>query len=68
MADLAKGRLRKKLAELATSLDGRVEEHHRFLLTMQLDRMEEVESTIKKLDLRIDEKQVPYQEHYKRLT
>lgn len=68
MADLAKGRLRKKLSELAPALDGRVEEHHRFLLSMQLERMEEVESTIKKLDERIDEKLVPYREHHKRLT
>jgi transposase len=68
MADLAKGRLRKKLAELAPALDGRVEEHHRFLLSMQLERMEELEATIKKLDERIDEKLVPYQAQHKRLT
>lgn len=68
MADLAKGRLRAKLAALAAALDGRVEEHHRFLLGMQLERMEEVEATIKTLDERIDEKLVPYQDHHKRLT
>src|SRR5437016_397880 len=43
MADLAKGTLRKKLDALALALDGRVEEHHRFLLGMQLDRIEHVE-------------------------
>ena len=68
MAELAKGRLRKKLRELAPALDGRAEEHHRFLLSMQLERMEELEATIKKLDERIDEKLVPYQEQHKRLT
>jgi transposase len=68
MADLARGRLRKKLAVLAPALDGRVEEHHRFLLSMQLERMEEVEATIKKLDERIDERLLPYQEQHKRLT
>lgn len=67
MADLAKGRLRKKLAELAPALNGRVEEHHRFLLSMQLDRLEEVEATIKKLDERIDEKLVPYEKQHKLL-
>lgn len=68
MADLAKGRLRKKLAELVPALDGRVEEHHRFLLSMQLERMEELEATIKKLDERIDEKLVPYQKQHKLLV
>jgi len=67
MADLAKGRLRKKLAELAPALDGRVEEHHRFLLSMQLERMEDLEATIKKLDERIDEKLVPYEKQHKLL-
>lgn len=35
---------------------------------MQLERMEEVEATIKKLDERIDEKLVPYHDQHKRLT
>src|SRR5262249_47461194 len=35
LAELARGRLRKKLPELALALDGRVEEHHRFMLKMQ---------------------------------
>jgi transposase len=68
MADLAKGRLRQKLAELAPALEGRVEEHHRFLLTMQLERLEQVEATIEKLDARIDDKLAPYQEQHRRLT
>ncbi len=67
MAELAKGRLRKKVAVLAPALDGRVEEHHRFLLGMQLDRIEHVEATIKVLDARIDEKLVPYHEQHQRL-
>jgi transposase len=67
MADLAKGRLRKKLAELAPALDGRVEEHHRFLLSMQLERMEDLETTIKKLDERIDQQLVPYEKQHKLL-
>ena len=32
MADLAKGQLRRKRADLILALDGRIEEHHRFLL------------------------------------
>lgn len=62
MAELAKGTLRKKMAALAAALEGRVEDHHRFLLGMQLDRLEQVETVITKLDLRIDDKLLPYQQ------
>jgi transposase len=67
MAELAKGRMRKKLLELAAALDGRVEEHHRFLLGMQFERLEQVETTIERLDRRIDEKLEPYREQHTRL-
>jgi transposase len=67
MADLAKGRMRKKLLALTAALEGRVEEHHRFLLEMQLQRLEEVEATLRRLDQRIDEKLMPYGEQHARL-
>ncbi len=67
MADLAKGSMRKKMIQLTAALDGRVEEHHRFLLEMQLERLEQVETTIERLDRRIDEKLVPYREQHVRL-
>lgn len=67
MAELAKGRLRTKLIQLTAALDGRVEEHHRYLLNMQLDRLEQVETDIEGLDRRIDEKLEPYREQHTRL-
>jgi transposase len=60
MAQLAKGQLRKKLPELEQALEGRVEEHHRFLLRMQLQRIELVETDLTALDGRITEKLEPY--------
>jgi transposase len=60
MAALAKGRLRRKHDDLVLALDGRVEEHHRFLLTMQLRRLEAVEQDIDALDRRIAERFEPY--------
>ena len=60
MADLAKGQLRRKRADLVLALEGRVEEHHRFLLGMQLGRLEAAEMDIAALDRRIDEKLEPY--------
>jgi transposase len=41
MAGLAKGKLRQKLAALKAALNGCVQEHHRFLLGLQLDRLEQ---------------------------
>ena len=60
MADLAKGQLRRKRADLILALDGRIEEHHRFLLAMQLRRLEAIEADIAALDLRIGERLEPY--------
>jgi transposase len=60
MADLAKGQLRRKRADLVLALEGRVEEHHRFLLGLQLRRLEAAEVEIAALDARIDKKLEPY--------
>lgn len=60
MAELARGRLRRKRRELALALDGRVEEHHRFVLAMQLRRVEAAEQDIAQIDARVAEKLVPY--------
>lgn len=68
MAQLAKKRLRQKLGELELALEGRVEEHHRFVLEIQLSRLEEVDKHVAKLDERIDSKLAPYREHHVRLA
>ena len=60
MADLAKGQLRRKRSDLILALEGRMEEHHRFLLTTQLRRLETIEQDIAALDLRINERLEPY--------
>ncbi len=60
MADLARGLLRRKRADLILALDGRLEEHHRFLLAMQLRRLEAIEADIATLDQRIGERLEPY--------
>ena len=60
MADLAKGQLRRKRSDLILALEGRMEEHHRFLLATQLRRLEAIEHDIAALDLRIVERLEPY--------
>jgi transposase len=50
----------RKHADLALALDGKIEDYHRFLLTMQLRRLDAAEHDIIALDQRIDEKLEPY--------
>ena len=61
MAELAKGKLRKKIPELEPALEGKVEEHHRFLLRLQLGRLEAAEKDLAVLEQRIQEKLKPYE-------
>jgi transposase len=68
MAQLAKRRMRSKIPELELALEGRVEEHHRFLLEMQLARLKQLDEHLAKLDERIDAKLEPYREQHTRLT
>ncbi len=61
MAELAKGRLRQKIDELGPALEGKLEEHHRFLLRLQLDRLEAAEKDLAVLEHRLQEKLKPYE-------
>ena len=60
MAQLARGKLRKKRAELELALDGSLQPHHNFMLRMQLRRLEEVERDIAEIDALIEAKLEPY--------
>ncbi|MET0487929.1 MAG: IS110 family transposase [Candidatus Rokuibacteriota bacterium] len=67
MAELAQGRLRKKVAELEQALEGRLDEQHRFLLQLQLHRLDHTDSDLATLDARIDEALAPYRDQCQRL-
>lgn len=60
MAELAKGQLRHKIAQLQPALEGKLEQHHRFLLELQLQRVEAAERDLATLQQRIQEKLEPY--------
>jgi transposase len=60
MAELAQKRLRSKIPQLELALEGKLEEHHRFLLKLQVDRLERVESDLAALEHGIQEKLQPY--------
>jgi transposase len=61
MAQLARGRMRRKLQQLERALTGRMEEHHRFVLGVQMRRIETIEADVAELDKRLREKLKPYQ-------
>ncbi len=50
LADLAKGRLRRKQAELTQALSGRVRDHHRQLLALHLNHIDFLDEAIEQLN------------------
>ena len=59
MADLSRKRLRLKIPKLTEALSGKVTEHHRFMLKLLLDQIEQYEAQVAKLDQRIEEVMSP---------
>src|SRR6202158_4472690 len=60
MAELAKGRLRNKIPERGPALEGKLEEPHRFLSRLQLQRLEAAEKDLAVLEQRIRQMLEPY--------
>src|SRR5579859_656964 len=60
LAELAHALLKKKKAQLRKALDGRVADHHRFLLRMQLDRIRAIDQDLANLDAYVEAKMEPY--------
>lgn len=68
IAALAKGKLRKKIPELSKALNGRVSEHHRFLIGMSLRHLDYLAEMMTELDQRIDAAMQPYRPQEELLT
>jgi transposase len=60
LADLAKRRLRSKIPHLRKALTGRFEDHHAFMLSRMLRRIEELESDIEAISERIEAEIDPF--------
>lgn len=67
LAELAEGLLRKKIPDLRLALTGKVRDHHRLILKMQLERLEEIERHIANLEAEIVTRLQPYREQIKNL-
>lgn len=67
LAELARRRLRAKIPALKEALRGRVTAHHRFLLQLHLDHIEQLEALIGRLAQQIEEQLLPFAETVQRL-
>src|SRR5438270_5465254 len=61
LADLCRGRLRDKIPEMQRALEGRMTDHHRWMLRLQREQLEFLEAQIAKLDAKIQEHMSDYQ-------
>lgn len=61
IAEMAKGKLKKKVPLLEKALDGKITGHHRFLLRMHLQNIQYIAKQIELLDAEIQRKMAPFQ-------
>lgn len=62
LAELARGRLRAKLPGLRLALEGRVQPHHRFLLTRSLAHIDFLEESLQQVQQEIEQRLLPFEE------
>lgn len=67
LAELALGRLRKKIPQLREAFTGSISKHTQELIATQMDQMNRLECTIAQVELKIDEKVKPHAEILARL-
>ncbi|MQA76811.1 MAG: transposase, partial [Solirubrobacterales bacterium] len=68
LAELAKGRLRRKLPELRKALTTRFRDHHAFLLGRMLTHVEDLESDIEAISERVEATIAPFARQVELLT
>jgi transposase len=67
LAELARGRLRKKLPDLRRALAGRFRRHHAFLVEQILAKIDYLDEAVERLNAEIDERLVPFEPTLTRL-
>lgn len=61
ISKLAKGSLKKKVDLLEKALDGKLTDHHRFLLKTHMENIDHLAKQIEKIDEQIEMKMIPFQ-------
>lgn len=67
LADLARGRLRKKLPDLRRALAGRFRRHHAFLVEQILAKIDYLDEALERINAEIDERLAPFEPMLMRL-
>lgn len=62
LADLCRGRLRDKIPQMQLAVEGRMTEHHRWMLRLQREQLEFLERQIAELDGKIQDKLHDYKQ------
>jgi transposase len=60
LAELAKGRLRTKITELEQALVGHVADHHRLMLSLHLEHIDDLNLKIERLNQEIEQRVIPF--------
>jgi transposase len=60
LADMARGRMRSKTAQLAEAFIGRFDDHHAFLVTKMLARIDALSADIDAVQERVDDELAPF--------
>jgi transposase len=67
LAEMAQGKLRNKIPELQLALEGRMTEHHRFLLRQLFEHLRFTESKRSEIEQEIDKRMRPFEDKVTRL-
>ena len=68
LADLALGRMRAKIPDLAMALEGRFDDHHALMCRLHLDHIGHLDAMIAKLDAQIEAMMAPFRAERDLLT
>ena len=67
LAEMSKGLLRNKIPELKLALDGRVTQHHRFMLRALLEDLQHADAKITAIEREVDQRNRPFEDEVARL-
>jgi transposase len=68
LADLARGTMRSKIADLSMALEGRFGDHHALMCRLHLDHIDHLETMIIKLDAQVEAMMAPFHAERELLT
>ena len=60
LADLARGKMRAKIADLSMALEGRFGDHHALMCRLHLDHIDHLDAMIARLDAQIEAMMTPF--------